>query len=213
MAVWANAGFLNWYLRTLFETLEIQIPIPVASPLCRGRRRSVQTEQLSEQFHNVWIPEGILLRHIPRKRQGDVVPPKPSELKGLPAVRPLVQCWGRNRGHSRDPGVVVDRWGKFVPLQGEDADDRLEPPAAPRRCPVHRLRRADREFSSRVPRIPTDGLCFEFVVERRGGTVGVHISERFERQPRIPNGRPHGTRRHPHPRGGRRHVIGISRRA
>src|SRR6185295_13171126 len=61
-------------LENLFETFEIQIPV---APLFDHRGRGpVQTEQLSEQFHNVRIPVGILLRHIPRQRQGDVVPTK-----------------------------------------------------------------------------------------------------------------------------------------
>src|SRR5439155_6849431 len=65
---------LERILEKTFETFEIQFPVP-GRPCCR-RRRPVQTEQLSEQFHNVRIPVGIPLRHIPRQRQGDVVPTK-----------------------------------------------------------------------------------------------------------------------------------------
>src|SRR2546425_7116577 len=39
-----------------------------------------------------------------------------------------------------------------------------------------------------------DGLGFEFVVEWRGGAVGVHIPELAQWQSGIVNGRPHGPR-------------------
>jgi len=135
MAVWPTR-ILELVLRTLSRPLRSKsrsrsLPaLPGPSPVGPDRTAF-------GAISHVWIPEGILLRHIPRKNAGvTLCHQSPVSWKGLPAVRPLVQCWGRNRGHSRDPGVVVIL-GEVCAAPGRGREMIVSsPPAAPRRCPV-----------------------------------------------------------------------------
>src|SRR3972149_1941666 len=66
-----------------------------------------------------------LRRHVPRQRQGDVVP---TEAQGIVKGRAQIDR-PRFVGNVVEIAVgigvlVVDRRGKNLPLQGEDADDR-----------------------------------------------------------------------------------------
>src|SRR5436853_1202460 len=105
---------------------------------------------------------------------------------------------------------VVDGGGQNAPLEREDADDGLESSGGSEQVPRHRLGRADRHAGRLLAEDRLDGLSFEFVVEWRGGAMGVHVSELAQRQSGIAYGRPHGARGTLTLRGGRGHVMGIS---
>src|SRR5437773_4287168 len=106
--------------------------------------------------------------------------------------------------------LVVDGGRKYLPLEREDANDRLQSSRGSEQVPGHRFGRADRLALCVVSEYRLDGLGFEFVVEGCGGAVRVHVSELAQRQAGIVDRRLHGPRGALTLRGRRGHMMGIS---